>query len=125
MKLSAVKTKTRTNAHTKRWAELDDDGGAEYFTRDEIQELRKQIKDSRDPVRYMIKNDLTEAVGMEFFYNVSEDVWTTGQTEGTLFKRLPAAQAIHKLLGGDAAIIKVTVKNGKVAGRQAPALALA
>lgn len=125
MKLSAVKTKSRTNTRPKLWADQHDDGGAEYFTRDEIQELRKQIKDSHDPVRYMIKNDLTEAVGMAFFYNVSEDVWTTGQAEGTLFKRLPAAQAILKLLGGDALIITVKVKNGKVASARAAALALA
>ncbi len=87
-----------------------------YFGRDELEELDRQIRDSQDPVRYMIVSDLAREVGEEFYYNVAEDFWTTDVNEGSLFKRVSMVETVRKVLRTDweNEIIQVRVEDGMV-----------
>jgi hypothetical protein len=108
-----MKAKAKTPVRPRKRKESHGED-PDLFNKSQLAELRKQIKDSRDPARYMIKSGLYEVVKRNFYYNVSDDVWTTAQAEGTLFKRIEAAEAILSLLNEDDTIIQVVAKAGKI-----------
>ena len=77
-------------------------------------ELMRRVRDLDDPTRYMIRSRLFERSRMQLYYNVADDVWSSSQADGTLFKRRRSAVAILRLLGSGDRIIKVFVKGGKI-----------
>ena len=77
-------------------------------------ELLRRVRDLDDPTRYMITSRLFEGSRMQLYYNVADDVWSTSQADGALFKRRRSAMAILRLLGSRARIIKVFLKRGKI-----------
>lgn len=79
----------------------------------QIRELERRVRDSRDPVRYMLVSEFTRRFIL--YYNVSDDVYAMNNpSEGTLFKRLKTAQSVKKLLGGKTSIVKYTTARGKL-----------
>lgn len=83
------------------------------FSPAEIKELERRVRDSRDPVRYMLVSEL----GRRFmlYYNVSEDVFALNKPSGgTLFKRRRAAERVKKLLGKGISLVKFTTKGGEL-----------
>jgi hypothetical protein len=79
----------------------------------QIKELRRRVRDSRDPIRYMLVSEFSRRFIL--YYNVSDDTYVMNDpTGGTLFKRLKAAQTVKKLLGGKTLIVKYTTARGKL-----------
>ena len=79
----------------------------------QIRELRRRIRDSRDPIRYMLVSEFTRSFIL--YYNVSDDVYAMNDPSGgTLFKRLKTAQTVKKLLGGGTSVVKYTTVRGKL-----------
>lgn len=79
----------------------------------QIRELRRRVRDSRDPVRYMLVSEFTRRFIL--YYNVSDDVYAMNDPSGgTLFKRLKTAQTVKKLIGGGTSIVKYTTARGKL-----------
>jgi hypothetical protein len=78
-----------------------------------IRELKRRLRDSRDPVRYMLVSEFSRRFIL--YYNVSSDTYIMNQpTGGTLFKRVKAAESVKQLLGAGVAIVKFTTKGGKL-----------
>ena len=85
----------------------------EPLTRGQIKELERRIRDSRDPIRYMLVSEFTRRFIL--YYNVSDDVYAMNDpARGTLFKRLNAARSVKKLLGTETSIVKYTTARGKL-----------
>lgn len=79
----------------------------------QLRELRRRVRDSRDPVRYMLVSEFTRRFIL--YYNVSDDVYAMNDPSGgTLFKRLKTAQTVKKLLGGGTSVVKYTTVRGKL-----------
>jgi hypothetical protein len=79
----------------------------------QIRELRRRVRDSRDPIRYMLVSEFSRRFIL--YYNVSDDVYIMNDPSGgTLFKRLKTAQTVKKLLGGGTSIVKYTTARGKL-----------
>ncbi|HLF84671.1 MAG TPA: hypothetical protein VI837_10895 [Blastocatellia bacterium] len=79
----------------------------------QIRELERRVRDSRDPIRYMLVSEFTRRFIL--YYNVSDDVYVMNDPSGgTLFKRLKTAQSVKKLLGGKTSIVKYTTARGKL-----------
>jgi hypothetical protein len=79
----------------------------------QIRELRRRVRDSRDPIRYMLVSEFNRRFIL--YYNVSDDVYAMNNPSGgTLFKRLKTAQTVKKLLGGGTSIVKYTTARGKL-----------
>jgi hypothetical protein len=78
-----------------------------------IRELDRRIRDSDDPIRYMLVSEFSRRFIL--YYNVSDDVYVMNNPAGgTLFKRLESAQSIKKQLGKRTAIVKYTTEGGKL-----------
>jgi hypothetical protein len=78
-----------------------------------IRELKRRVKDSRDPVRYMLVSEFTRKFIL--YYNVTSDTYAMNDANrGTLFKRREAANSVRALLGKRVAIIRFTTKGGKL-----------
>lgn len=78
-----------------------------------IRELQRRLRDSRDPVRYLLVSEF----GRRFmlYYNVSTGMFAMNNPgEGTLFKRREAAEAVKKILSKGISIVKFTTKRGKL-----------
>ena len=78
-----------------------------------IRELERRLRDSRDPVRYMLVSEF----GRRFmlYYNVSTGMFVMNNPgEGTLFKRREAAEAVKKILSKGISIVKYTTKGDKL-----------
>lgn len=85
----------------------------EPLTPAQIKELERRIRDSRDPVRYMLVSEFTRRFIL--YYNVSDDTYVMNDpTGGTLFKRLKAARSVKKLLGSGTSIVKYTTERGRL-----------
>jgi len=78
-----------------------------------IRELKRRIKDSHDPVRYMLVSEFTRKFIL--YYNVTSDTYAMNDpSRGTLFKRREAAESVKGLLGKGVAIVRFTIKGGKL-----------
>ncbi len=78
-----------------------------------IRELKRRIRDSRDPVRYMLVSEFSRRFIL--YYNVSSGMFAMNDpSEGTLFKRREASEGVKKILGKGISIVKYTTKGGKL-----------
>jgi hypothetical protein len=78
-----------------------------------IRELKRRVKDSRDPVRYMLVSEF----GRRFilYYNVTTDTFAMNDaSRGTLFKRSEVAKRVKAHLGKSVALVKFTIKGGRL-----------
>lgn len=78
-----------------------------------IRELKRRLRDSRDPVRYMLLSEFSRRFIL--YYNVSSGMFAMNEPSGgTLFKRREAAEGVKKILGKGITIAKFTTKGGKL-----------
>ena len=78
-----------------------------------IRELKRRIKDSRDPVRYMLVSEFSRKFIL--YYDVSSDTFAMNiPSRGTLFKRREIAESVKAHLGKGVALVKFTVKGGRL-----------
>ncbi len=78
-----------------------------------IRELKRRLRDSRDPVRYMLVSEFSRRFIL--YYNVSSGMFAMNDPKGgTLFKRREAAEAVKKLLSKGISVVKYTTKRGKL-----------
>ena len=78
-----------------------------------IRELKRRLRDSRDPVRYMLVSEFSRRFIL--YYNVTSGMFAMNEPSGgTLFKRREAAEAVKKLLSKGISIVKYTTKGGKL-----------
>lgn len=97
----------------KDLAPSNEEGDLEPLSPAQIRELRRRVRDSRDPIRYMLVSEFTRSFIL--YYNVSDDVYAMNDPRGgTLFKRLKTAQTVKKLLGSGTSIVKYTTARGKL-----------
>src|SRR5574341_266603 len=74
-----------------------------------IRELKRRLRDSSDPVRYMLVSEFSRRFIL--YYNVSTHMFAMNDpSRGTLFKRREAAEAVKKLLSKGISIVKYTTK---------------
>ena len=87
--------------------------GDEPLSPELITELKRRLRDSRDPVRYMLVSEFSRRFIL--FYDVSSDTYAMNEPgRGTLFKRREAAENVKKLLGSNVTVVKFTTKGGKL-----------
>jgi hypothetical protein len=78
-----------------------------------IKELKRRVKNSRDPVRYMLVSEFTRKFIL--YYNVTNDTYAMNDaSRGTLFKRREVAESVKAHLGKGVALVKFTVKGGRL-----------
>lgn len=78
-----------------------------------IRELKRRVRDSSDPVRYMLVSELSRRFML--YYNVSSGMFAMNDPRGgTIFKRREAAEGVKKILGRGISIVKFTTKHGKL-----------
>src|SRR5262245_33479267 len=78
-----------------------------------IRELKRRVKDSRDPVRYMLVSEFSRKFIL--YYDVTTDTFAMNDaSRGTLFKRREIAESVKTHLGKGVALVKFTVKGGKL-----------
>ena len=78
-----------------------------------IRELKRRVKDSRDPVRYMLVSEFSRKFIL--YYDVSTDTFAMNNaSRGTLFKRREVAESVKAHLGKGVALVKFTVKGGRL-----------
>ena len=78
-----------------------------------IRELKRRVKDSRDPVRYMLVSEFSRKFIL--YYDVTTDTFAMNDaSRGTLFKRREIAKSVKTHLGNGVALVKFTVKGGKL-----------
>lgn len=82
-----------------------------------IKELDTSVKDSQDPIRYIIVANFLSKAKWQHYFNVSDETWCSEIDSATTFKRKNHALAILKTLnrGKDKSniIAKITTKNEK------------
>jgi hypothetical protein len=64
------------------------------FTKEEIKELKRRIKDHKNMVRYVICSEIIPEGRWRLFLNVSDDTWCQDLDGATLFKREHVARAV-------------------------------
>jgi hypothetical protein len=78
-----------------------------------IRELKRRVKDSRDPVRHMLVSEFSRKFIL--YYDVSTDTFAMNDaSRGTLFKRREVAESVKAHLGKGVALVKFTVKDGRL-----------
>ncbi len=88
-----------------------DERDEEPLSRAQIKILERRIRDSRDPIRYMLLSEFSRRFIL--YYNVSDDVYAMNNPSGgTLFKRREAAERVKTLLGKRITVVKFTTKGG-------------
>jgi hypothetical protein len=103
-----VKIPNRANRKGGDWADDDTSLSPEW-----IKEINRRVKDSRDPVRYMLVSEFSRKFIL--YYNVTSDTFAMNDaSRGTLFKRREAAESVKDHLGQGIALVKFTVKGGKL-----------
>lgn len=96
--------------HSKPPADEED---IEPLSPAQIRELKRRVRDSRDPIRYTLVSEFSRRFIL--YYNVSDDVYAMNDPAGgTLFKRLKTAESVKKFLGKGTSIVKYTTKGGKL-----------
>ncbi len=87
------------------------------LTAEQIHELKHSLKDSKDPVRYVVYRDILSSRKWIHWLNVSYDGYGNSIDQATLFKREHIARAVAKAYseGGknDLLIAKITTKGGR------------
>src|SRR5215475_12783719 len=78
-----------------------------------IRELKRRVKYSRDPVRYMLVSEFSRKFIL--YYDVTSDTYVMNDaSRGTIFKRREVAESVKTYLGEGVALVKFTVKGGKL-----------
>ena len=81
--------------------------------RNGLKRLKRRVKDSRDPVRYMLVSEFSRKFIL--YYDVSTDTFAMNNaSRGTLFKRREIAESVKDHLGQGIALVKFTVKGGRL-----------
>ena len=89
---------------------IDDDS---QLSPEWIRELKRRVKDSRDPVRYMLVSEFSRKFIL--YYDVSTDTFAMNiPSRGTLFKRREIAESVKDHLGQGIALVKFTIKGGRL-----------
>jgi hypothetical protein len=92
---------------------LKDDVEDHQLSPEWIRELKRRVKDSRDPVRYMLVSEFTRKFIL--YYNVTSDTYAMNDaSRGTLFKRREIAESVKAHLGKGVALVKFTVKGDRL-----------
>jgi hypothetical protein len=90
--------------------DVDDDS---QLSPEWIRELKRRVKDSRDPVRYMLVSEFSRKFIL--YYDVATDTFAMNDaSRGTLFKRREIAESVKAHLGKGVALVKFTVKGGRL-----------
>jgi len=90
--------------------DIDDDS---QFSPEWIRELKRRVKDSRDPVRYMLVSEFSRTFIL--YYDVTSDTYAMNDaSRGTRFKRREVAESVKAHLGKGVALVKFTVKGGRL-----------
>jgi hypothetical protein len=78
-----------------------------------IKELKRRVKDSRDPVRYMLVSEFSRKFIL--YYDVTTNTFAMNDvSRGTLFKRREIAESVKAHLGKGVALVRFTVKGGRL-----------
>jgi hypothetical protein len=78
-----------------------------------IKEINRRVRDSRDPVRYMLVSEFSRKFIL--YYDVSTDTFAMNNpSRGTLFKRREVVESVKDHLGQGIALVKFTVKGGRL-----------
>jgi hypothetical protein len=78
-----------------------------------IRELRRRVKDSRDSVRYMLVSEFSRKFIL--YYDITGGTYVMNDaSRGTLFKRREIAESVKTHLGKGVALVKFTVKGGRL-----------
>ncbi|MBI3391640.1 MAG: hypothetical protein HY039_00465 [Nitrospirae bacterium] len=102
----------RTNGQKDAMPPVDEDD-IEPPSPAQIRELKRRVRDSRDPIRYMLVSEFSRRFIL--YYNISDDVYAMNDPAGgTLFKRLKTAESVKKFLGKGTSIVKYTTTGGKL-----------
>jgi hypothetical protein len=89
---------------------IDDDS---QLSPEWIRELKQRVKDSRDPVRYMLVSEFSRKFIL--YYDVTTDTFAMNDANrGTLFKRREVAESVKAHLGKGVALVKFTIKGGRL-----------
>lgn len=91
------------------------------FSEEEIKkvsrDLNKSVKDSEDPIRYIIVSDILSDRKWQHYFDVSTETWCNEIDSATIFKREKYALAVLKALNKGKVksnfIAKITTKNKK------------
>jgi hypothetical protein len=78
-----------------------------------IKEINRRVKDSRDPVRYMLVSEFSRKFIL--YFDVGTHTFAMNDaSRGTLFKRREVAESVKTHLGKGVALVKFTVKGGRL-----------
>lgn len=82
------------------------------LTKGQLRELQRRLTELKDPVRYLI--DAGFSRGFALYYNVLDDVYAMNDSGyATLFKSRKVAEAVRKLLGPGARLVRCTTRRRK------------
>jgi hypothetical protein len=96
-----------------RIAPKEDVDDAPQLSPEWIRELKRRVKDSRDPVRYMLVSEFSRKFIL--YYDVRSGTYAMNDaSRGTLFKRREVAESVKAHLGKGIALVKFTVKGGRL-----------
>jgi len=94
-------------------ASLKEDVEDHQLSPEWIRELKRRLKDSRDPVRYMLVSEFSRKFIL--YYDVTSGNYAMNDpSRGTLFKRREIAESVKAHLGKGVALVKFTVKGGRL-----------
>jgi hypothetical protein len=94
-------------------ASLKEDVEDHQLSPEWIRELKRRVKDSRDPVRYMLVSEFSRKFIL--YYDVTSDTFAMNDaSRGTLFKRREVAESVKTHLGKSIALVKFTITGGRL-----------
>jgi hypothetical protein len=78
-----------------------------------IKEINRRVKDSRDPVRYMLVSEFSRKFIL--YFDVGTHTFAMNDaSRGTLFKRREVAESVKAHLRKGVALVRFTVKGGRL-----------
>jgi hypothetical protein len=78
-----------------------------------IKEINRRVKDSRDPVRYMLVSEFSRKFIL-YFDGGTHTFAMNDANRGTFFKRREVAESVKAHLGKGVALVRFTVKGGRL-----------
>ncbi|MBI4603563.1 MAG: hypothetical protein HY721_16550 [Planctomycetes bacterium] len=87
------------------------------LTRAQMRELRRRAKDAWDPTRYLVRSVILRRPLCAFYYDAERDAYCMGAEWATRFKRLAVAEAVRKVLGKRAELLRVRLVDGELPKR--------